>query len=89
MTGVQTCALPILGCKNIIKIVIAYLPFITVIIIKTYFFSLHLVCFGYTVYLGFTTLISYILQVIAPEYYAKEASRGVGLKRVTVIQQIQ
>jgi hypothetical protein len=29
--------------------------------------------------------MGYILQIITPKYYIKEASIGVGLKRVTVI----
>ena len=75
----------IIGYKNIIKIVITYLFFITAIIIKTSFSFLYLVCFKYIIYLGFISLIGYILQVITPKYYIKETSTGVGLKRVTVI----
>jgi hypothetical protein len=71
--------------KNIIKIATAYLPFITVIITKAFFSSLYLVCSGYIVYLGFISLIGYILQAIIPKYYIKEAGTGVGLKRVAVI----
>ena len=62
------------------------IPIITVIIIKTYFSFLYLVYFRYTAYLNFTTLIDYILQVIAPKYYTEKASTGVGLKRVIIIQ---
>jgi uncharacterized membrane protein YjjB (DUF3815 family) len=65
---------------------IAYLPFITIIMTKTSFSFLYLVYSEYIIYLGFISLIGYILQVIAPKYYTKEASTGVGLKRVTVIQ---
>jgi hypothetical protein len=53
--------------------------------IKTSFSSLYPVCFKYTIYLGFITLMHYILQVIVPKYYTKEASAEVGLKRVIVI----
>jgi hypothetical protein len=55
---------------------------------KTSFSSLYLVCSRCIIYLGFINLIDYILQAIAPKYYTKEASVGVGLKRVAVIQQI-
>ena len=73
-----------IGCKNIIRIATAYLPFITLIITKTSFSSLYLVYFRYIIYLGFISLIGYILQAIAPKYCVEEASTGVGLKRVAV-----
>jgi hypothetical protein len=57
--------------------------------IKTSFSSLYPVCSEYIIYLGFASLIGYILQAIAPKYCTEEASAEVGLKRVTVIQQIQ
>ena len=66
-----------IGYKNIIKIVTAYLPFITVIIIKTSFSFLYPMCSRCIVYLGFVSLIGYILQAIVPEYYTEEASMGV------------
>jgi peptidoglycan biosynthesis protein MviN/MurJ (putative lipid II flippase) len=56
--------------------------------IKASFSSLYFVCSGYIIYLGFVSLIGYILQVIVPKYYVKEAGIKVGLKRVAVIQQI-
>ena len=74
-----------IGCKNIIRIATAYLPFITATITKTSFSSLYLVYSKYIIYLGFISLIGYILQIIAPKYYAEEASIGVGLKRVVVV----
>jgi hypothetical protein len=52
---------------------------------KASFSFLYLVCSGYIIYLGFISLIGYILQVITPKYYIKEAGAGIGLKRVTVI----
>ena len=45
-------------------------------------------CFKYIIYLDFASLIGNILQAISPEYCAEEASTGVGLKGVIVIQQI-
>ena len=49
-------------------------------ITKTSFSSLYLVYSKYIIYLGFASLIGYILQVIAPKYCVEEASAGVGLK---------
>jgi phosphate starvation-inducible membrane PsiE len=53
--------------------------------IKTSFSSLYPVCFRYIIYLGFTSLMGYILQAIAPKYYIEEAGAGVGLKKVAVV----
>jgi hypothetical protein len=53
--------------------------------IKASFSFLYLVCSGYIIYLGFISLIGYILQAIAPKYCAKETGAGVGLKRVIVV----
>ena len=55
---------------------------------KTSFSFLYLVCSGCIAYLGFASLIGYILQVIVPEYYIEEAGAGVGLKKVAVVQRI-
>ena len=55
---------------------------------KTSFSFLYPVCSGCIIYLGFISLMGYILQVIAPEYCIEEASTGVGLKRVAVVQWI-
>jgi cyanate permease len=52
---------------------------------KTSFSSLYPVCFGYIIYLGFISLISYILQGIIPKYYIEETDTEIGLKRVVVI----
>ena len=52
---------------------------------KISFSFLYLVCSGCIIYLGFISLMGYILQVIAPKYCVEEVGAGVGLKRVAVV----